>query len=298
MTVFDIVIIVLLVLGLIYGYKYGAFKVFGDFALIYSAMILSSIFNKILSNILIGILPFFNFSGNANGLKSINIILYRVLIFIIFVFIFAIIIDKLMDKFKVKEFLIEKQVEAGRISQIIGAILGVPFLAVISFMILLFLLIPSLNFRSILDSSLCDKVMTNIPIVSSNFDGVYESEKFTLMLINDEEVTEETFKGINKQIINNAVSNGLISKSKKSKLSSKLVGVWKEDKPVNNDDNDNEYNDDEYNDDEYNEDDYGDDEYNEDDYGDDYYDYGEYYGDEQYGDDFDFDEEYSEDYYE
>ena len=84
MSVTDILILLVILLGAYFGYVNGFLKQLSDTIILYVSMILSSLISKIISNLIYGFVPFLNFTGKAQGLKSINVIFYRILIYLIF----------------------------------------------------------------------------------------------------------------------------------------------------------------------------------------------------------------------
>ena len=83
MVVVDIIILILLVLGAVAGFKAGVIKKLTDFVGMFVIVILSFYLKNFLSVIMYENLPFFNFGGLIKGIVVINILFYEVLAFII-----------------------------------------------------------------------------------------------------------------------------------------------------------------------------------------------------------------------
>ena len=96
MGVFDIVIILLGIGGLYLGYKYGAFKIISEFITILIGTVVASFINGYICSFLYKFLPFLNLFGNYRGLKSLNILIYKVFIFIGIILIVRAIINAIL----------------------------------------------------------------------------------------------------------------------------------------------------------------------------------------------------------
>jgi len=83
MNVVDIIIIILLILGALAGFKAGVIKKTADFVGTFLIVILAFSLKNYLSVIMYENLPFFNFGGFIKGIDVINILLYEIIAFVI-----------------------------------------------------------------------------------------------------------------------------------------------------------------------------------------------------------------------
>ena len=270
MNFIDLILILIALAGIYIGWCAGVFKSLVDSILFFVSTLIASLVSKIATGYLYQMLPFLNFSGKSQGIKSINIIFWRVVIHLLILLLIIYIFNKISTKIKLKEKLINSMVEINFISRIFGVILYIPVIIVFLYNALLVLHLPNFNFVSMHESKFAGIIMQKTPILASYNSSLYESEKYAVTMLNEEN-TEETYSQINDSILENLVENNLISSDKAEELkdANKLLG-----KRTNKVDNDNDY---DYEDDggDY-EDDDGDDDYIEDDYddGDFYYDDG------------------------
>ena len=77
MQIVTIITILIFLLGIYIGYQKGFIKQLSDFLILFISSILASFISDKLFSILYKYLPFFNLSGKSEGLKSINIILWK-----------------------------------------------------------------------------------------------------------------------------------------------------------------------------------------------------------------------------
>ena len=79
----DILIVIFLVLGILAGMKRGLIKTLVGVVGLVAIVIVSYTLKGYISAFLIDNLPFFNFSGELEGLTSLNILIYNVISFIV-----------------------------------------------------------------------------------------------------------------------------------------------------------------------------------------------------------------------
>lgn len=248
---------------------------------------------------MITILPFFNFFGKATGIKSINVILWRVIFHVLILLICIFAFDKLSKKVKLKDKLTDTMVEAGIFYKLFGVVCYIPVIVIFMFNMLLVLWLPNLNFKSFHESVISNTILEKTVVLNKLNNGLYTSEKFATEKINEEN-TVDTYSDLNDEIASNLVENNLATDSQIEKLSSdnKLLGKRTEDKNNDSDDSDtddSDMDDSDADDDSDDSDDYSDDDYSDDDYSDDDYSDDDYYDDDYSDDDYYYDD--SEDYY-
>lgn len=90
MNILDIIIVLILFIGMVIGYKQGFLKGIISLVGVSLIAIISFLFRDNLADILLKICPYFNFSGSYEGITSLNILVYEGISFaIIFVFLFG-----------------------------------------------------------------------------------------------------------------------------------------------------------------------------------------------------------------
>ena len=249
MNFVDLILILVALVGIYIGWCAGFFKALVDSILFFISTIVASILSKIIVSPLYGMLPFLNFSGKAQGIKSINIMFYRVVIHVLIIFILVAVFNKISAKIKLKEKLVNSMVEINFISRIFGVIFFVPAIIVFIFNALLVLHLPIFNIKAFHESKISSIVMEKTPVLAGMNKNLYDSEKYAVEAM-AEENTKETFSEINDNIIDNLIENELVSEDVIEKLrdSNKLLGSREKDK-IETDIDDSDSSDDDWSDD-------------------------------------------------
>ena len=245
MNYVDILLIIIMVFGLYLGWTAGFFKSIIDLITFYVCSIISNIISSLIINPLYTALPFLNLAGKSEGIKAINIIVWRVVIYIFILIVLLLIISSISKKFKVREFLLDSMVDTSLILRIFGVLFFFPITIIFLLHLILFFNLPIFNLKDIKESKVANTIMTEVPVISSLDKKIYESENYAIEQINGDN-PKETYKDINDDILNNLIDNGIVKSSASDKLESKLVGERGEsnNKSKNNSGNDFDDNDD------------------------------------------------------
>lgn len=167
LNVFDIGIVLLLVMGVIVGFKRGVIKEAVSLVGIIAVFIFSFALKDILGNLLCTILPFFKFSGPIEGISVLNILMYQMIAFII---IFSILLTIYEIVMKISKF-IQKLVNLTIIliipSKILGGIISLIKTYIVLTAVFLVLMIPIGNSPLFRDSTLINFMLYKTPIISS-----------------------------------------------------------------------------------------------------------------------------------
>lgn len=187
MTAIDIVILLLLVMFGVVGWKQGVIKEAVQFIGMIIILVISFIFKGELGNLFCKWLPFFNFNGSPiEGMTTLNILLYQILGFvIIFTVLYAIynIILKISGIFqKFVNWTIILLIP----SKIGGLILGLLEGYVLIFVILLIITgLPASYTSNFTNSSLVKTIVYKTPILSSASKDVTNSMKDVYELVDE-----------------------------------------------------------------------------------------------------------------
>lgn len=227
MGVFDGAIVLIALFGIYIGFQQGFIKQILDLVIISLCSYLASIISKPISDALYNILPFFNFTGKAQGLKSLNIILWRVLIYILIIIIVISIISKILKKTGLQAKITDAMVEANFISKIVGAIVSIPLMLVFIYDLLLVLMLPNINLTFVGRSNFANIILKSTPVLAKQNSSLYESELFALERINEEDNNIDEYSAVNDDIIECILENKLASSKKVEKMiaEEKLLGV-------------------------------------------------------------------------
>ena len=83
MSLLDIIIVLVLAMSAIIGFKRGAIKEIVSLVGIIIVFVVAFSLKGVIGNVLCKWLPFFNFAGNFEGVTVLNILLYQLLAFLI-----------------------------------------------------------------------------------------------------------------------------------------------------------------------------------------------------------------------
>lgn len=167
MSIVDILIIIFILLGFLWGWKNGVVKQFFMTVGLVLIFILSYTLKNPLSSFFYKHLPFFQFKGFFKGIIVLNILLYEVLAFIVIfsaLFLLLKIVLRFSDKF---EEILRATIVLGIPSKILGGILGLLEGFIIAFLILFFLNLPLFNIEAVNRSKVSNFILTRTTILSS-----------------------------------------------------------------------------------------------------------------------------------
>ena len=169
---FDVIIILFLLMGMIVGFKRGVFKSAVMFFGAILVLILAFYLKNPVSKLMYTYLPFFNI---WNGLKVFNIVLYEALAFLLVYIILLSILHIIIKVTGIFEKILKFTIVLGIPSKLLGALFGLFESYVFIFLILfvggrLSFLAPLID-----ESKLADIIMTKSPVISNITNDYYES---------------------------------------------------------------------------------------------------------------------------
>ena len=226
MNYIDIIFIIVTLIGIYVGYNGGFYKIMSDVVIFFVASYISSLLTNLLFDKVITYLPFFNFWGASEGIKSINIIVWKVILYVLLIVILSLIINKILAKTGIQEKLDEKIITMRKWGRYLGCLFVIPFMMVLLFNVVLVLGMPIFNMSSIHESSISKFLTNNMILIKNTTKSLHDSEKYAIKLINDGN-TIETYSSINDDILDYLENKELISSESIEKLKSdkKLTGT-------------------------------------------------------------------------
>ena len=241
MGVFDGIIVLIMIFGVYMGYQHGIVKQLTDLVILFLSSFVAAILSRIIGDALYGVLPFFNFTGKAQGFKSINIILWRLLIYVFLIIIIIAIIKKIMTLIKVSDKISDTMVEANFVSKVLGALCSLPLMILFLFNVLMVLLLPNVNLTFVNNSKFSTMILEKMPVLSAKSASIYESEKKIIDRINEEDNTKENLEQVNEDIIQILLDSDTVSDTKIEKLrvDNRLLGTRSEKKDKQGEDDSN-----------------------------------------------------------
>ena len=216
MMLVDIIILILIVLGAIGGFKAGVIKKTTDFVGMFVIVILSFYFKNYLSVIMYESLPFYDFGGVIKGIDVINILFYEVLAFII---VFAFLLVTLRVLLLITG-LIEKILKATIIlsipSKILGIFVGMLEMYVYIFITLVFVSLPAFNISYVKESKVANFMLNHTLVLSSMAEDIIGTygEVYELIDNSDDKTREE----VNTEIMMVLLDKKVITKESAVRL--------------------------------------------------------------------------------
>lgn len=178
MTIVDAIVILFLLLGAVLGFKKGAIRSLVGLVGTIAVVVIAYYLKNPVADLLYNFVPFFGFSGSAQGLVTLNILVYEsiayVLVFVILYGLLSLILrlTGIIEKFLTMTIIL------GIPSKIIGAVLGFLEAVVFSFIILFVLLQFNGSHAFIKESTVAMSILDKTPLigvmVSDTYDAIVE----------------------------------------------------------------------------------------------------------------------------
>lgn len=191
MKIVDIVILIIILLGAVIGFKRGFTRSLVSALGFIVIAILAYFLKNPLSILLYENLPFFKFGGILKGVTVLNIALYELLAFVIVLAILGVALKILMVATSVFEKILKMTIILGIPSKIMGAVVGALEAFVIVFISLYALSLPIFNISIVNDSNWKDIILNKTPILSA-------FSKDTMQVIDEFASIKEKYKDNNK----------------------------------------------------------------------------------------------------
>jgi uncharacterized membrane protein required for colicin V production len=210
MQVVDVVILLMLGMGAVVGFKRGLLRQTVQSLGGILVVVCAFLFRGPLAVFLFKIFPAFNFDGMFAGITSLNILVYEVIAFIILLIIFGIIFRILLVVAKFIENILEATIILAIPSKILGAVMGLIEYYLLVFIALFILTLPVFNIDIINNSKFKDKILEGTPIVSNmaaktveSFDDIYA--------LRDDLVMEADRLKLDQKVLQILIDNKVIS---------------------------------------------------------------------------------------
>ena len=189
LNVVDGIIILLLVLGFVSGFKRGVVKqgvlTFGTILVV----VLAFLFKNPLSMVLYKHCPFFTV-GLLKNYSILNILLYELISFFILLSIFSLILAIIIKISGVIERFLRSTVILALPSRLVGGILGIVEFYIFEFIILLIVTMPIFtisNNKALVESKYKDRILNNTIMISHLSGGMVKSINEINDLLDDED---------------------------------------------------------------------------------------------------------------
>ena len=212
MKISEIVIIIIILLGALIGFKKGAIKEIFELVGTVSIIIIAYLLKGYLASFLIKLLPFFNFKGYV-GLYSINFLIYDVISFIIIFVLLYCILNILINLAGFIDKLINLSVIFALPSKIIGLVLGMVNALVFIFLLCYIAMQIPHTQKYVMESKVSTSILERTPIVNVVCSkGILVSEDVYNKLLGYSFKEEDT-QDMNLQIATSVAKYGLVDKT-------------------------------------------------------------------------------------
>lgn len=224
MSIIDVIIGLLILMGAIVGFKNGAIKEGTKFVGVFVIIIVSFLLKDKLMVMLYENLPFFDFFGAIKGLDAINILFYQL---VSFIFIFAVlmfVLKVVMVVTGLMEWLLKMTVFLSLPSKLLGIVVGLLEYYVYIFVALYILNMPIFNLGLINDSKMGSFVLNNTPVLSNCVDGTVKVYTDVWKIVKNKE--DYSDRKVNTLVLATLLDNHLIEiESAKRLVEANYIGI-------------------------------------------------------------------------
>lgn len=216
LEIIDIIIILIIILGGIIGFKEGAIKKLTSAVGLILVLVLSFMLKNKLSVYFYENLPFIKLWGVFKGIDVLNVIFYEMVAFLVISSVLTIVYRILLGITGLIEKVLKATIILSIPSKIIGFFVGLVEYYVWVYIILFILTLPIINLREVYTSKIALKILKETPIVS-------EYTNKTLNIYNDiykivEEREDKTDSEINEEAMDTMLKYKIITVSSAEKL--------------------------------------------------------------------------------
>ena len=166
LNIVDVIIILIILLGGLVGFKEGAIKKLTSIVGLVVVVILSFMLKNYLSVFFYENLPFFNLWGLFKGIQVLNILFYELLAFAIISSILTVIYRVLLGITGIVENVLKATVILSIPSKILGFFIGLFEYYIWVYLFLFILTLPVFNIKDIYESQMATFMITKTPILS------------------------------------------------------------------------------------------------------------------------------------
>ena len=216
MNVVDVIIIALLILGGVAGFKAGVIKKLTDFIGMFVVIILAFYLKNYISVIMYENLPFFNFFGLINGIDALNILLYEVIAFLVIFIALLFILKVVLMLTGLVEKILKATVILSIPSKLLGIVVGVIEMYVYLFLILVIVSLPIFDSSFLKDSKMNNFILNNTPVLSGVSEEIIDIYGDVYNIIDNRK--NKTNEQLNEEILKVLIDKKVVTKESAKKL--------------------------------------------------------------------------------
>ena len=216
MNVVDVIIIALLILGGVAGFKAGVIKKLTDFIGMFVVIILAFYLKNYISVIMYENLPFFNFFGLINGIDALNILLYEVIAFLVIFIALLFVLKVVLMLTGLVEKILKATVILSIPSKLLGIVVGVIEMYVYLFLILVIVSLPIFDSSFLKDSKMNNFILNNTPVLSGVSEKIIDIYGDVYNIIDNRK--NKTNEQLNEEILKILIDKKVVTKESAKKL--------------------------------------------------------------------------------
>lgn len=216
MNVVDVIIIALLILGGVAGFKAGVIKKLTDFIGMFVVIILAFYLKNYISVIMYENLPFFNFFGLINGIDTLNILLYEVIAFLVIFIALLFVLKVVLMLTGLVEKILKATVILSIPSKLLGIVVGVIEMYVYLFLILVIVSLPIFDSSFLKDSKMKNFILNNTPVLSGVSEEIIDIYGDVYNIIDNRK--NKTNEQLNEEILKVLIDKKVVTKESAKKL--------------------------------------------------------------------------------
>ena len=215
MNVVDVIIIALLILGGVAGFKAGVIKKLTDFIGMFVVIILAFYLKNYISVIMYENLPFFNFFGLINGIDAL-ILLYEVIAFLVIFIALLFVLKVVLMLTGLVEKILKATVILSIPSKLLGIVVGVIEMYVYLFLILVIVSLPIFDSSFLKDSKMNNFILNNTPVLSGVSEEIIDIYGDVYNIIDNRK--NKTNEQLNEEILKVLIDKKVVTKESAKKL--------------------------------------------------------------------------------
>lgn len=216
MNVVDVIIIALLILGGVAGFKAGVIKKLTDFIGMFVVIILAFYLKNYISVIMYENLPFFNFFGLINGIDALNILLYEVIAFLVIFIALLFVLKVVLMLTGLVEKILKATVILSIPSKLLGIVVGVIEMYVYLFLILVIASLPIFDSSFLKNSKMNNFILNNTPVLSDVSEEIIDIYGDVYNIIDNRK--NKTNEQLNEEILKVLIDKKVVTKESAKKL--------------------------------------------------------------------------------
>jgi len=175
MMVVDYILLIFLLFGVLLGFKKGAIKSLVALVGTIAVVVISYLLKDMVAEVLFKYAPFLNFSGEWEGLVTLNILLYEAIAYILVFLVLLSVLSIFLKISGIIEKILKFTIILGIPSKIIGAVLGLFEALVFSFIVLFVLVQFNETNKYVIESNVANFILNKTPFIGNMANDTYDA---------------------------------------------------------------------------------------------------------------------------